>query len=286
MLAMLRGLFVIVAFAGLFSSRWDARAASIGELLHPSKKMACAPERLTETSVFTINLPAQHGDFLTVLLPQDDHRRESYVVYPRPRWPLKLSAEKFKSLKSVTWNAQDFIGIASFVDRVFVGGGRYTIVVGSKFDTPSPVVDGWCRLDYTEPAPFRSSTLPRPGPFIEGQAWNKMKCTPAVVTRDSTLTITLPFPHGNYLEISRKIDARPLHVVAPAQPVGVDSDDFVRMRSISLRVAEVQGSGGRGAEPVFVKPGIYTIRVGGGFEIDESTTDGWCRVKFTVPRHR
>jgi hypothetical protein len=248
--------------------------------------MTCTPQRLTEASTFTVNMPAQHGDFLIVLLPETDYSHERYVVYPQPRWPLKLTAKKFKTMKSATWTARDLVGTASFPNYVFVASGRYTLVVGSRFDTPSPIVDGWCALDYTEPVPYRHRSLPHPGLLQEGQTWNKMNCSPAVVTSESKLTITLPFPHGSYLEISRKVDALERFIVAPPYGgKGIDTDDFTRMRSISLKVADIEGPAGRGYGPAFVEPGVYTVRVGRAFEIDTPPTiDGWCRVKFVVPR--
>jgi hypothetical protein len=272
--------YIAILVAAICLITVSAHAATIPDFLHPSKRMTCTPQRLTEASTFTVNMPAQHGDSLVVLLPETDYSHERYVVYPQPRWPLKLTAQKFRTMKSLTWKVRDFVGTAAYPDYVFILSGQYTVVVGSGFDTPSPVVNGWCDFNYTQPDPFRSRKLPRPGPLGEGSPWNKMKCTPTVVTPDSTLTIAMPFPHGSYLEISRKVDALERFVVAP--PYGgknIDPDEFTRMRAISLKVADIEGPAGRGYGPAFVEPGVYTIRIGRAFETDP-LVDGWCRVRY------
>lgn len=275
---MLRSL--VIAVASFLSTSWCAHAASISDLLHPSKTMPCTPEKLTQASSFTIDLPDQHGDFLLVLVPFEDYRGDRYVVYPQPRWPLKLSAEKFKKLTSVSFKVRDLVGTSWSPNYVFSAGGRYTVIVGSKFDTPAPVVDGWCALDYVAPVPVRRRTTPDPGPLREGHPWNKMKCSPAVVTPDSILTISLPFPHGPYLEIAHKEDA--FFVIASATS---EADAFERMRSISLRVSDVMVPARSNMRRVFSEPGVYTISVGRTFEV-ERAVDGWCRVQYRVPKRR
>ena len=280
---MVKRYFAILA-AAIYLTTVSAHAAAIADFLQPSKKMTCAPQRLTEESTFTVKMPAQHGDSLVVLLPETDYSHERYVVYPQPRWPLKLTAKKFKTMKSATWTARGLVGTASFPNYVFVASGRYTVVVGSGFDTPSPIVDGWCALDYTEPVPYRHRSLAPPGSPRDGHAWNKMKCSPAVVTADSTLTIAMPFPHGSYLEISRKVDALERFIAAPPYGgKGIDPDEFTRMRSISLKVADIEGPAGRGNGRAFVEPGEYTIRVGRAFET-EADVEGWCRVRYRAPK--
>lgn len=275
-----------VLLAALHLTIVSVQAAAIADLLEPSKKMTCAPQLLNESSTFTIDLPAQHGDSLIVLLPEHDYSGRRFVVYPKPRWPLKLTAETFKTLKSVTWTTRDLVGTASFPNYVFMTGGRYAVVVGSGFDTPLPVVDGWCHLDYVVPETYRHRSLPHPGPLREGHAWNRMKCSPAVLTPDSTLTIAMPFPHGPYLEISRKVDRLERFIVEPAYGgKGIDAGEFGRMRSISLKVADIEGPAGRGYGRAFVESGVYTIRLGSTFEVDPAV-EGWCRVRYRAPKRR
>ncbi len=260
----------------------SARADSLFDLLKASNKvLACSTQVLKDDSVLTIGMPKKHGDFLVVNGPLEHQAFPTFVVYPNPRWPLKLTAAKFRKMSSLTMKVRDVTGIYRIVERAFVLTGAYQIVVGSGFDTPNPVVDGWCEVNYERTEPFRDREGPDLQPNQQDLAWNKMKCSPSVLTEKSVLKIELPFPHGGYLSVFFRGSFE--YLVYPHAAPGwalYDSGDYERMRSISLRVVDVKLRTQQGFKRIFVKPGQYLISVGDTFESDGPLYHGWCRVTY------
>jgi hypothetical protein len=277
------GFAALVIVAVLFASS-PARAKDLFDFLNSSNKvLSCSPQELHDDSILTIEMPKKHGDFLVIDEPT--HGDRVYVVYPKPRWPLKMQAEKFRKLPSVSWKVRDIKGVFSTVRPAFWVTGRYTMVVGSGFDTPTPVIDGWCEVDYDAADPPRPFESLNPGEYTEGQAWNKMKCTPSVVGRNSVITINLPFPHGPYFSIYREghySDASDYLIFPSTGPFSrVEGGNFMRMRLLSIGVGtvKVQSSNGKWRH-VFVKPGRYMISLNPAAETDNRVIEGWCVVTF------
>jgi hypothetical protein len=245
---------------------------------HSHNVLSCEPKVLHDDSILTIRMPEPHGDFLVIA--SDWHQIPVHVVYPRPRWPLMLKAAKFRTLSTVSWKVRDIRGVFYGLQNAFWTTGRHAIFVGSGFDTPNPIVDGWCEVEYVESDPPRPSNRHSPGPYREGEAWNKMKCSPSTVTRDSVLTINMPYPHGSYLAVfpDGNYAERDKHFIYPATAHPA-VEGFYRMRSLSIRVNDIRVWENGRRRPVFDKPGRYMINLGSHFETDGGPTiEGWCRV--------
>ena len=275
-----RLLVLVISFVSLLSPS-TAGAESLFDLQkHSTKILSCEPKVLHDDSILTIRMPERHGDFLVIDEPHRGH--PVHVVYPRPRWPLMLTAAKFRTLSTVSWKVRDIRGIFNAVEPAFWVTGRYTIFVGSGFDTPNPIADGWCDVEYVEADPPRPYDSQSPGPYRVGEAWNKMKCTPSTVTRDSVLTINMPYPHGPYLIVfpDGNYAERDKHFLYPATAHPA-VEGFYRMRSLSIHVKDIRVWANGRRRPVFNKPGRYMINLGSDYETDDGPTlEGWCRVTF------
>lgn len=89
----------------------------------------CSSGVLKDESNLTIGMPKNHGDFLVTLGPMEGQAFPTYVVYPKPRWPLKLTAGAFRRLSALTMKVRDITGIYLAVERAFVLTGTYRVVV-------------------------------------------------------------------------------------------------------------------------------------------------------------
>ncbi len=142
----------------------------------------CSSGVLKDESNLTIGMPKNHGDFLVTLGPMEGQAFPTYVVYPKPRWPLKLTAGAFRRLSALTMKVRDITGIYLAVERAFVLTGTYRVVVGSRFDTPNPVIDGWCEVYFERKEPFGRVQERTSQPNQVDVAWNKMTCSPSALT--------------------------------------------------------------------------------------------------------
>lgn len=276
-------------FLAVIAAQWLAGAARASELfdqlLAVDRRLSCTPRTLNDDSMLTIGMPEQHGAFLVVRGPIG--ARPVYVVYPKPRFPLQLTAKAFRKLTTLTMKVRDMTGVYAGVELAFPVSGRYRIIVGSGFDTPNPVVDGWCEVEYETPQPFRELKGQAGRRNRVGAAWNKMKCTPTVLTETSTLKIDMPFPHGSYLTVALNggnLDMRYLVYPTSSGARLLDHGDFERMRSLSLHVADMKLRKPGGIEHTFVKPGRYLIVVGDALESDGPEYHGWCWVTYRPQR--
>ncbi len=266
---------------------FTARADDLFDLLKPSNKLlTCSTGVLKDDSILKIGMPKRHGDFLVINLRPDWN--PTYVVYPKPRWPLKLASREFRTMTSVAMKVRDIAGISYTTGPAFYGTGTYEIIVGSGFDTPSPNIDGWCEVYHERQEPLRSVEEPDSQPNRWDVTWNKMKCSPSRLTEKSVLKIELPFPHGNYLSVVYENNYADVEYLsypasAPGWPL-LDSGNFERMRSVSLRVTDVKVRKQEGFKRVLMKPGQYLFRVGSHFETDGPSYLGWCRVTYRPKR--
>lgn len=174
------------------------------------------------------------------------------------------------------------------VEAAFPFSGKYEIVVGSGFDTPSPKVDGWCEVSYERTDPYPPYEEPTAQLAAAYKAKTRMMCSPSLLTDKSMLTIQMPFPHGQYLSVVFENDYAGIEylsypVAAPGWPL-LEPGDFERMRSLSLRVTDVKVRTQKGSKRIFVKPGRYLIQVGANFETDDPEFLGWCRVTYRPTR--
>lgn len=111
-----------------------------------------------------------------------------------------------------------------------------------------------------------------------------MTCTPAVLHTGDTLHITLPFPHGRYLEVKPPAGANMSIAFAfdDKQRAIIPETVFLAMKAVDLKVSEAAAFNWTNMrrEKLFVTPGRYEFGVGNDFETDEPSVDGECAVTF------
>jgi len=110
----------------------------------------------------------------------------------------------------------------------------------------------------------------------------KMTCSPREVSDDTILTITLPYPHGDYLIALQPREQGSIHIIYPwtDEPLHVSANEFVRLKTLTFKISAIRGSRGKGLQKVFVTAGRYTLIVGEGIETESPLLQGWCRVTY------
>lgn len=114
-----------------------------------------------------------------------------------------------------------------------------------------------------------------------------MLCSPLLFSKDQSINITLPMPHGKAMVINTPNQGSFYISADGDEPAEGDSppikgSSFVTMKQISLdaQTKALNAFTGK-TDRIFVKPGDYEIIVGEWLDGDEAPWQGYCRVHYS-----
>ena len=118
-----------------------------------------------------------------------------------------------------------------------------------------------------------------------------LQCTPRIFSRRDTLTLRMEHPHGEYLVVTQP-DSTAIYLVYPQPDVPprfllMSSDVFAELPEVRFR-ADIRSKpeiyGRDTLEPVFGKPGKYTLTIGHKLESERSSGVYRCTVQLVPER--
>jgi len=151
------GLFLSIALVIATSTNAWAADQSLPGRAPPidQQGMECEPLRATSGDTIRLRLSPQHGGYLAIESPT---RERFYIVFPQPdasspAQPL-IPSDTFRRMTDLSIKVSDAQGYSSKANDtrkvpIFRRTGTYTVLVSNQLETDEPVLDGWCKIDFS-----------------------------------------------------------------------------------------------------------------------------------------
>lgn len=143
---MIRTLIIAAGAAAFFQT---AAEDLDGFALAARNEMTCQPQSLSAAGRLRILVPKGTNYEMLVFTPA---REFIELVQPPPAEGFLYTSDQLKPGATLVVQVSKLYGLQG-VDRkdVFVQPGHYIFMIGGRFDTETPIVNGWCRVSFHAP---------------------------------------------------------------------------------------------------------------------------------------